>query len=754
MKSKLKWLGIIALAALIGFGMTGCGNTPGGTGESQLVISGTLTNNSHGISPNMMARSVQPEPGATQRFSGTVQDDYSIEGLLEDGAMLFRLTGIFDPDTRDFSMQAASSFMVFSLTGRLNYNNAIDPALSSASVQVKDNNNEWKTINLSIAPGTQTVSGQANQSGGAQTPEWSRGIWIDQLIGNTVIITQNSILIGYGDDLTPLTIVEMKNIDANTLELIARISGYDDYSEVFLDYTMRFHITDKFDNKIQSIIPDGIKFTDFNGMPGYDGEPAIKEFIQTQIAANKKIIFVAPYCSNDPTKVDLSDEWSVTEDGYSPLFNGETPTADSKAATEVKAVLSFAMLLMDDDYTGYVPPPPGELTINFDSSNSLNGKWVGAWDARMYEPDFDYSDILITGSDGTQYIQISGGKAVFEVYKHNHSFGQYGYSGNDKNMPFIVQIYNSPPTWDGNNSGGDMHQQGFAIVSFEKGKGAGNYLKPPTLIFDLPADVYKALNDQPYSPFFIQIYEKGTTLEQYKDPEYFSKRDGPASFKDGKMIVEFDYFEAGTFDIFIHYWGSYYPSTFLCDFVTYAIRDVEITYGDINIDWKDGELLELISPNKMTINIPPAMLGNFPTSYVQSTLSQNFFIMEIFPAGTARPAEPPKSSNLYYHEGISAEGRIGYSRLDWSDVSNTQESLTFVYQPDDDFELGVTYDVYYAMYVRRNFTTPTGDCWWYYKASVTVNADTTITWDQFEPYWEDKNIPASAGSGISNGKWW
>jgi len=624
MKNKIKLFAITALAVIIGFGVTGCGDPPPPT-DKALVISGTLTNT--GLpSPSVKARSIETELGTTQRFSGTVQKDYSIEGLLEDGAMRFKLTGIYDPQSKSFSMQAASSFMVFSLTGLLNNKNAIDPAFSKATVQLKQDG-EWIAITLNITPSAQKVNGKANQPEGAKTPEWARGVWYDQLVGNTIVITQNSILIGYGADLTPLTIVEMKDVDSNTMELIARVSG-EDGKGGFIDYTLRFYITNQFDVNIQGIIPDGLKFTDFNGMPTYDGEPTINDFIQTQAAANKKIIFVAPYCSNDPSKVDLSDEWSVTEDGYSPLFNGSTPTSDSKNVSNViKAVLGYSMILMDRDYTGYTPPPPGELVINFDSIH--DGKWVTAYDS-LFDSDFFNSLFLyapnsdLYGEHSSANVQISNGKAIFDVYKYSYA-GYYGYSGNDE-ANFIVYLGSLEDS-----------ELGTATVVFENGKGSGEYIPPPTLEFiNIPNEIYtKLISNNTLQTIYevhsitASIFQPGTSVTDVKNSSN-SVNWGTPVLSDGKIILKFmSTFLPGAY-------GNYdlYISVFVqdeSDFIRYwySISDLEVKGGITQIDWQvevnDLTPQMVYKPTLEFINVPSEYLTLINTHFVNVYVCENDF---------------------------------------------------------------------------------------------------------------------------------
>jgi hypothetical protein len=293
------------------------------------------------------------EPGATQTFNGVVQDDNTIEGLLEDGDMIFRLKGLYDPDTKMFSMQAASSVFVFSLTGQLTAANAIDPARSQASVQVKDNDGEWSTFSLTINPGNQTVNGSVNQTGGAEIPAWSRGIWYDQLIGVKLVITENGITIVDNDGtVQPIAIVELTNINAGAIEVVARtiLLGANP-----IPYTARFYVANSWNSTLSAAIGN-VRVGDlYNFIGGEMGNMTLSQAVGTMDAGDK--MFITPFCA-PAANANVIDVPGFTFNGFSPMF--ETTAAAKLATNPLRAIPTFSLALMRNSPfgSGQGPTPP------------------------------------------------------------------------------------------------------------------------------------------------------------------------------------------------------------------------------------------------------------------------------------------------------------------------------------------------------------------------------------------------------------
>ena len=314
--------------------------------DDKLVISGTLTTD------GMMTRS-SVATGAAQIFSGVVQNDNTIEGMLQDGDMIFRLRGLYDPDSKIFSMQAASSVIVFSLTGQLTAANAIDPAKSQASVQIRANDGEWSTISLNIAPGDQTVSGTINQTGGAEIPAWCRGTWHDQLINVTLIVTENAItIVDYDGTIQPITIVELTNINAGAIEVIARTVLLGDTP---MPYTARFYVANSWNSTLSAAIGN-VRLNDlYDFIGGELGAITLSQAVGTMGAGDK--MFITPFCA-PAANANVIDVPDITTNGFSPMF--ETTAAAKLATNQLRAIPTFSLVLMRNSPfgSGQGPTPP------------------------------------------------------------------------------------------------------------------------------------------------------------------------------------------------------------------------------------------------------------------------------------------------------------------------------------------------------------------------------------------------------------
>jgi len=341
----------------------GCSNGDDKEDEKQkedvlgTVISGTLS----GASANSM-RSAN-----LRKFSGEVQNDNSISGKLEDGDMVFNLKGQYDPDSKEFNMQAASSNTVFSIVGRLNADGNVDPTASQATVEVKSGG-EWNTIILEVNPSDVTISGAVNQSSATTTPTWSRGTWYDQLSEYAVVVTENTITIQSSNDIQVITIVEAEEVGAGAVRLIARAILPNDSSSLTA-YTAKFYVADSFDATLNAALGN-------TGMGG-----ATISSLVGALGSGEKI-FVAAYSDNNLNNVI---PFAFTTDGYSPMFK---TTAAAKAATNIRHIPSFTLALMrtQPDSNGNPNPQPDpdpdsdpdpDPDPNNNPINAENEMWAG-----------------------------------------------------------------------------------------------------------------------------------------------------------------------------------------------------------------------------------------------------------------------------------------------------------------------------------------------------------------------------------------
>jgi len=351
MKKIIWFFTIIALVAAIGFSLIACGDD--GDGDAKITISGTL---SSGTAAASVARNTL---GSTQRFSGEVQTDNAISGLLEDGAMIFKLSGIYEPATKAFSMQAASSLFVFSLAGKLTASNNIDPSSSHASVQVKDQYGEWSTIELNITPGNQTVSGTVNQTGGIPIPAAFQGRWYDHIVGAQFLVTENSITQFDAGSIQDLPVVEITIVDANTVKLLYRANWITQGNPI-ISYTGRVYA--RLGTELDSTLSSAIGSAALNDVTFGSGNNTPLSTAVTALPAGQKM-FVAPYCG---TGVNVSKTGIYPAGDYSPLFIGSSATASAKNENNPLKAISgwtYAMMKIPREPAGPGPigptPQPG-----------------------------------------------------------------------------------------------------------------------------------------------------------------------------------------------------------------------------------------------------------------------------------------------------------------------------------------------------------------------------------------------------------
>ena len=349
MKNTLKLFGFIALVAIMGLTMAGCGGGGGssGGGNDPIVISGTLTG---GGSPNIFPgrqsgrSSVTPEAG-TQTFRAEVNPDNSIEGMLRDGSIVFLLEGRYDPVTRGFTMQAPSTNIIFSIAGMLNANHSLNTGSTRASVKVRDTvTGEWETIDLTFTSGDQTVEGTVNapQSGVASIPAFCQGTWTDEIArmdgyNLRYIVTKNSItMLDENDPPQDFTVIGITP-NNNDGPWILTIQGkfYYDYNNpnASVDYTGKFYINKTFSDLFLDAA-DGIGNVTLDQYAGDGGSTTLAQLAATLSGIR---MFVTPYGSTSNVSMQAQDHA-----GYSPLFQS---LSAATAASKLIAVQGFTLAL-------------------------------------------------------------------------------------------------------------------------------------------------------------------------------------------------------------------------------------------------------------------------------------------------------------------------------------------------------------------------------------------------------------------------
>jgi hypothetical protein len=181
MKKFFKLIGIIALIAIIGFSFAACGgddedvdtdNTKGGLETKNLTIAGTFDSQNGGSNAKFSASTAQAHKSQLLSRALTAQDskDFTLEGLLEDGDIVFRLKGSYNSVTKTYSLSAASSILRYSISGGFKDSGIAETG--KAIVQVKAGA-EWTTIEVPVAV---TGTAPSISSGGEVVDELAKGI--------------------------------------------------------------------------------------------------------------------------------------------------------------------------------------------------------------------------------------------------------------------------------------------------------------------------------------------------------------------------------------------------------------------------------------------------------------------------------------------------------------------------------------------------------------------------------------------------
>jgi phage baseplate assembly protein gpV len=349
-------LTVLLTAAILIGGLAACGGGAAAGSGDPLVISGTLSSSGgfdamsmpiSGMSSGLaFAPLADPPTTTSQTFFAAVGSDNTITGKLEDGAVVYNLTGLYDPATRGFSVQARSSSIIFSLAGVLAASGTIDLSKSHAAIQVKDGT-EWKTITCSITSSDQTVSGSVTATGGASIPAVCQGKWTFDYLGLEYIVTENSITM-YDYNMLPaapqkyvqdLTVVDVTGTGPWTLLVRGKYYGIGT-ENAGVPYTGKFYVSTSFDSTLNTAIGTAPVSDILFGIGG-----------PTQLSAAipaGATLLVAPYVSNTAADVDKENDsaYLYPATDYSPLFIGASATTNAKNATTLKAISGFTLALM------------------------------------------------------------------------------------------------------------------------------------------------------------------------------------------------------------------------------------------------------------------------------------------------------------------------------------------------------------------------------------------------------------------------
>jgi hypothetical protein len=166
----MKSLVAIAIVAIMGISMAGCGETPGGQDNGHLIM-GKFSNQGAGIDAIFYADI------ASGRSARSVAAGQELTGKIEDGNIIFNLTGVYFSSDGTFVLSAGSSFLVYEISGTVTSNGIQE---TQALVKVLSGS-DWTIIEIPVIVVNEvdiTGSASGEQSDGLPT-NW-HGVWTFQ----------------------------------------------------------------------------------------------------------------------------------------------------------------------------------------------------------------------------------------------------------------------------------------------------------------------------------------------------------------------------------------------------------------------------------------------------------------------------------------------------------------------------------------------------------------------------------------------
>jgi len=171
-------IAIIATIVIIALSMIACDTGDGngtGTGNSDngnYLIKGQFANLEAGVNATFYANTASSR--AAGNFVGrSAAASEALTGKIEDGQIIFNLTGVYFPENGSFILSAGSSFLVYEIAGTVT-----NTGLSETQATVKINNNttggDWTTfqINVTTANDVSITGAASNQQSNGLPSSW------------------------------------------------------------------------------------------------------------------------------------------------------------------------------------------------------------------------------------------------------------------------------------------------------------------------------------------------------------------------------------------------------------------------------------------------------------------------------------------------------------------------------------------------------------------------------------------------------
>ena len=172
--------GTIALAAIIGFTMAGCGG--GGSNNNEIPppetafsVSGSFTKDGG----DEVQFSLSDTASLGRSVRAITAGSYAVSGELVDGDIIFRLSGTYDPVGRSYTASSASSLIRYSINGAFNSAGASLGSTATLLVRESAGSDDWVAFSYVIdeAAAVLIAGTESTDVVTGGVPAFARGWW-------------------------------------------------------------------------------------------------------------------------------------------------------------------------------------------------------------------------------------------------------------------------------------------------------------------------------------------------------------------------------------------------------------------------------------------------------------------------------------------------------------------------------------------------------------------------------------------------
>jgi hypothetical protein len=218
--AKRRSLLAIALAAVTGFAFIACSNPTGGGGN---LLQGKFASQIGNGDTLFFANYASASHSVSRAVSGMSATEKELVGKIEDGDIIFNLSGFYDTVSNQFFLSAGSSFLIYEIGGTLSSSGSMSNA--EATIKVKTND-DWTAITVAVSNTAANVAITGNASAQQENgvPVSWYGAWVATVDGQSLeaIITPFQIVgSNYSEGVSQtVPFVDVQELSATKLEVI------------------------------------------------------------------------------------------------------------------------------------------------------------------------------------------------------------------------------------------------------------------------------------------------------------------------------------------------------------------------------------------------------------------------------------------------------------------------------------------------------------------------------------------------------